>query len=122
MATMKPMSECKVNDIIVYQVGGDPVRVVSDSPCICLSDGYKATGGEYVTVVGKLNTVHYMRNQSGVSHAYVGSRSLCGTRHTQNESSANHATCKRCLALLNDDSAVNDYDATTKAASIYAGV
>lgn len=95
-------SELKEGDLIRYRVKGKIVKVVStENGLVCLSDGYESTSGYAERVGGELSCLTYIKNQvSGVSHAYVNGKALCGARHSQHSITVHSANCEKCREII----------------------
>lgn len=102
MANYVNSNELKVGDFIRYQVGGDVVQVAEVNGLVSLANG-QVIDGNYVELIGRLPQVRFEVNkQSGISHATINGKALCGARHTRNNQTAAAATCEKCAAILDE--------------------
>ena len=93
-------NELKVGDFIRYQVGGNVVQVAEVSDFVLLTDGH-IIDVSYVELIGRLPRVRYEINRtSGVAHATINGKALCGARHTRNSQTAAAATCEKCNRIM----------------------
>ena len=93
-------NELKAGDFIRYQVGGDVVQVAEVNGLVSLANG-QVIDGNYVELIGRLPQVRYEVNRaSGVAHAIVNGKALCGARHTRNSQTAAAATCEKCNRIM----------------------
>ena len=101
MTTYVPFNELQQNDLIRYTVGGDVVKVNSvESGLVCLADG-QVIDVSYVELIGRLPQVRYEINRtSGVAHATINGKTLCGARHTRNGQTVAAATCEKCNRIM----------------------
>lgn len=100
MANYVNSNELKVGDFIRYQVGGDVVQVAEVNGLVSLANG-QVIDGNYVELIGRLPQVRFEVNkQSGIAHATINGKALCGARHTRNSQTAAAATCEKCAAIL----------------------
>ena len=102
MANYVTSNELKAGDFIRYQVGGDVVQVAEVNGLVCLADG-QVIDVSYVELIGRLPQVRFEINRaSGVAHAVVNGKALCGARHTRNSQTAAAATCEKCAAIMSN--------------------
>lgn len=101
MANYVNSNELKVGDFIRYQVGGDVVQVAEVNGLVYLANG-QVVDGNYVELIGRLPQVRFEVNRtSGIAHATINGKALCGARHTRNSQTATKATCEKCAAIFN---------------------
>jgi len=103
MTTYIPFNELQQNDLIRYTVGGDVVKVNSvESGLVCLATGEQLPLS-YVELIGRLPQVKFQVNKkSGVAHAVLNGKALCGARHTNSSVSVNSCTCEKCNKIMED--------------------
>jgi hypothetical protein len=101
MSNYVTADELKAGDLIVYAAGGDVVQVQSvDGDDVTLTSG-EQVDASYVELIGRLPQVRYFQNKnSGVSHAVLNDRALCGAGHTRNSVSVDFVNCDRCAAIV----------------------
>lgn len=103
MANYVYSNELKPGDLIRYQVGGEVVQVAQVAEVnglVYLANG-QVVDGNYVELIGRLPQVRFEVNRtSGISHATINGKALCGARHTRNSRTATAATCEKCAAIM----------------------
>lgn len=108
-----PISELTKNDIgkLADTRIGMPSYLISDVQII---DGetvvtftnnqetYRETSG-YIGLSGSQNVKMVRNLESGIIHATINGRCLCGVRHSQDSETVlnQYATCERCVELIN---------------------
>ncbi len=101
MANYVNSNELQKGDFIRYQVGGDVVQVAEVNGLVSLASG-ETIDGNYVELIGRLPQVRFEVNkQSGIAHATINGKALCGARHTRNSQTVAAATCEKCAAIFN---------------------
>ena len=93
-----------INDIVQYAVGGDPVAVLAnDHNGVTFSNGETLMSG-YAIVIARIENIHYMKTDAGTTHAFIGTRAICGTRTTRNTTTVDALhdgqPCKKCQHLI----------------------
>lgn len=96
------INSLSVGDLVEYAARVQPSLVAEVNPdSVTLQNGVVLESGTYVNYLGSGKMIVFFTNQkSGVTHATIDGKPLCGIRHGRNSVSSRVCTCEACNKII----------------------